>query len=410
MSPEVPLTPSERRHLLELVERRFGIRCSDYGASRLGAAVARLLVTTNSRTPVELMQLLNDRADPSWMQTLVEYLTVGETYFLRDAAQIAAFRERILPDILARRQTERRLRFWSAGCSTGEEVYSLAILLTQASLVEGWDIQLSGTDINRESLRIAREGRYSAWSFRTTPQAVRDRYFEPTDMGWQLNEPIRRMARFGWMNLGADVLTLPTTDLDLIMCRNVTIYFDDTASQRLYRSLIDALAPGGWLLLGPSDPLPADRDRLERVEYGGAVVWRKAAVARPAPEPAVRPVTPTRMPKPRLVTPSRPIVKAQGSADELEAGLLALEAGSVRSAVDWLRRATFRDPGSAVAQFALARAYAESGDRLRAQAALQHSQRLLAALPSDGLVPGSDSMSVDTLRQAVHVYLMGLAA
>jgi Flp pilus assembly protein TadD len=118
------------------------------------------------------------------------------------------------------------------------------------------------------------------------------------------------------------------------------------------------------------------------------------------------PATPTRT----LRAVARPRLAIKDGRDELEAGLLALEAGSARTALDWLRRATFRDPDSAVAQFALAKAYADTGDRLRAHAALLHTRRLLAALAGDGLVPGSDSMSVDSLRQAVHTFLDGLAA
>src|SRR5439155_17272183 len=140
-----------------------------------------------------------------------------------------------------------------------------------------WDVLLVGTDVNRESLRIAREGKYPAWSFRATPDEIRSRYFLASDTGWRLTDSIRRMTRFAWMNLGADSLMPPSPELDLIMCRNVTIYFDAAATQRLYQALVRALAPGGWLMLGPSDPVPADRGGLERVEVEGAVLWRRLA-------------------------------------------------------------------------------------------------------------------------------------
>jgi chemotaxis protein methyltransferase CheR len=276
------------------------------------------------------------------------------------------------------------------------------MVLTEAKLTAGWDISLVGADLNRESLRVAGEGHYPAWSFRTTPDSIRDRYFEPLETGWRVIDPIRRMASFAWANLGADPFMPPSHDLDLILCRNVTIYFNDAATQRLYRGLVSALAPGGWMILGPADPLPTDRRGLERVECAGAVVWRRVASRRSAEPPA----TPTRT----LRAIARPRLAIKDGRDELEAGLLALEAGSARTALDWLRRATFRDPDSAVAQFALAKAYADTGDRLRAHAALLHTRRLLAALAGDGLVPGSDSMSVDSLRQAVHTFLDGLAA
>jgi chemotaxis protein methyltransferase CheR len=408
MTANVVLTPDERGRLLELVDAGFGIRGSGYAATRLDEAMRTILPRTDAPNVAQLLGSLQDQPNRRWLSDLVEQLTVGETYFLRDASQLAALRERILPDLVARRQSERRLRLWSAGCSTGEEVYSVAMLLREANLTPSWDISLIGTDVNRAALRVAREGQYAAWSFRAMPDSVRDRYFEPVASGWQLSSEIRYMARFAWMNLGADPPLPPSYDLDLIICRNVTIYFNASATQRLYRTLVAALAPGGWLLLGPSDPLPTDRRGLERVECAGAVAWRRVATPRPAASPTVRRRAHVSSKAIRVLP--RPRITIAERRDELEAGLLALEAGSTRSAVDWLRRATFRDPESAVAQFALAQAYVDSGDRPRAQVAFRHTRRLLAPLEGNGLVPGSDSMSVQSLRQTIETFLVGLAA
>ncbi len=400
------LTPHERSQLLELVDHEFGIRGSEYGASRLDDAVNAILPESGCASPSDLLASFVAGTPPRWLYRLVEYLTVGETYFFRDPAQIAALRELILPDLVRQRSSDRRLRVWSAGCSTGEETYTLAILLRETTAISGWDVQLVGTDLNRESLRHARDARYAAWSFRATPDPLRDRYFEPVvgDSRWRLIEPIRRMARFTWMNLGADQIVPPAAELDLVVCRNVTIYFDDQATQRLYRGLVAALAPGGWLMLGPSDPLPADRQGLERVDVSDAVVWRRVQPARPAPRPSLPKRTVNAEPRP----PSMVIPPGDGR-QELEAGLLALEAGKTAEAVDCLRRATFRDPRSAVAQFALARAYLEIGDQARAHAALVQTRRLLATLPGDALVPDSDAVPVETLRQAVQTHLEALA-
>jgi chemotaxis protein methyltransferase CheR len=215
------------------------------------------------------------------------------------------------------------------------------------------------------------------------------------------------MVRFAWLNLGgADALMPPSADLDLIMCRNVTIYFDDVATQRLYRVLVDALAPGGWLMLGPSDPIPADRVGLERVDVAGAVLWRRTSHPQRLKTP--KKLRPVGVPVPLTVTVTTHAAPlADGQAD-LEAGLLALEAGASVTALEWLRRATFRYPDSPVAQFALARAYDQNGDATRAQTALVRARRLLAPLADDSLVPGSDALLVAVLRQTVHTYLAGL--
>ncbi len=401
---EGDFSEEERQQVLDLIQRRFGIRDSEYGASRIEAAVRRVLPSTEHTNVRDLLTSLTDEASPRWLFELVQYLTVGETYFRRDPAQIKALRETILPDVFARNQTHRRLRVWSAGCSTGEEVYTLAILLLERTLVAEWDIALVGTDVNRESLRVARDALYPAWSFRSTPEEVRERYFEPVGDAWRLTDEVRRMARFAWMNLGADQLLPPVTAADLVVCRNVTIYFDDAATQRLYRTLISALAPGGWLMLGPSDPVPSDTRDLERVEAAETVLWRRMAAPRPE-----RPRTPVpgsvRPPTPHIRPPVRRTPTAALAGNELETGLLALEAGSPGTALEWLRRATFRQPDSALAQFALGRVYVALGDRPRALAAFVHTRRLLDALAGDELVPGSESLAVATLRQTVAGFL-----
>jgi chemotaxis protein methyltransferase CheR len=402
------LSPELRAQFLELIDRHFGIRQSEYGIGRIQEAIERVLPRTPCQTAQELLGVLSRGKHADWLDSIVEHLTVGETYFFRDPAQLAALREVILPALIETRASERRLRIWSAGCSTGEEPYTFALLLREMPALDDWQLSLHGTDVNRASLRVAREARYVAWSFRATPDDLRSRFFEPVGNRWQMVDSIRSMVRFGWTNLAADPLVPPAVDLDLIACRNVTIYFDDAATQRLYRALIASLAPGGWLMLGPSDPLPAERDLLERFEVRNAVLWRRRA----APV-AVRAVTPApRVAKPVLPRPK--IQKQEGvpasAKAELEAGLLALEAGSAGTALEWLRRATFREPHSPLAQFALGRAYLGAGDAPRAVAALLHAQRLLTTLDDQAHVPGSDDMSVETLRQAVQTHLSALEA
>jgi chemotaxis methyl-accepting protein methylase len=400
------LSPAERQTFLDIVDRQFGIRGSDYGAGRLDQAVSEALSATGTRTPGELLEALSSDASPKWLYDLVEHLTVGETYFMRDPAQVAAMREVILPDLITRRARERRLRMWSAGCSTGEEPYTLAILLHEKHVAD-WDLTLVGTDVNRASLRAARAARYPVWSLRSTPEHVRDRYFEPDEDEWRLIEPVRKIVRFAWMNLGGASLMPPATELDLIVCRNVTIYFDDAATQRLYRALVSALAPDGWLMLGPSDPMPSDRSGLERVETNRTVLWRRRPLPRAALQPSRRPA---RMRQGSSREELKSLPSRASIVAELEAGLVALETGSTEAALDALRRATFRDPNSIVGHFGLARAYLAAGDPSRAQAALLHTRRLLAPLAPDACVPDTDSMVVETLRQTIQSYLDGMRA
>ena len=401
------ITSAQRSEFLGVVDRYFGIRVSDYAAQRLDHAINRVLPTTTCSTPAELLETLGTGKQERWLSDVVEYLTVGETYFFRDPSQITALRDTVLPEMFERRATERRLRIWSAGCSTGEELYTLAILVLDRGFDRGaaWDVLLVGTDVNRESLRLAREGRYSARSFRATPDDIRERYFEPADHDWRPIEPVRRMTRFAWANLGADHLVPPAGELDLIMCRNVTIYFDELATQRLYVALISALAAGGWLMLGPSDAVPVDRSELERVDLNDAVLWRRVVPvkrAKRAPKQRVlaRPVAiPSRLPG---------VPGLDDGRIELNAGLLALEAGSAVWALESLRRATFRDPASVLGQFALATAYLDNGEFAHARAALLQTRRLLMPLAGDAFVAGADSLPVETLRQAIATRLVAI--
>ncbi len=420
-----PMTPELRTSYLDLVDRNFGIRESDYGSSRIDDAISHVLPRTTCADAGALFEVLSSGDQADWLDMVVQYLTVGETYFMRDPAQIAALRGTILPEMVERRAADRRLRLWSAGCSTGEEPYTLAILLHEQTVLDDWEVLLYGTDVNRDSLRHAREARYPAWSFRATPETFRQRYFQPHGNMWRLAESVRRLVRFGWSNLAAEPFAAPSNDFDLIVCRNVTIYFDDATTQRLYRALVASLAPGGWLMLGSSDPLPADRTELQRVDASDTVLWRRPSVA-PVARVSRLPATPrptaararlalptagrahSARGKPSVPTP--PVAQpapTNGRAD-LEAGLLALEAGSAASALEWLRRATFRDPHSPLGQFALARAYLGVGDAARAHAALLHTQRLLHELAGEEIVPDSDAMPVETLRQAVETHLLAM--
>jgi hypothetical protein len=154
--------------------------------------------------------------------------------------------------------------------------------------------------------------------------------------------------------------------------------------------------------------MPADQGDLERVEVHDTVLWRKALKAQPKPSPVARVDNPKRTALREPASP-REVPTGHGQA-ELEAGLLALEAGSLSTAVEWLRRATFRNPDSIVGQFALGRAYVVTGDLPRAQAALVQTRRLLAPLGGEEFVPGSDSLMVETLRQTIQTHLERLHA
>ena len=215
-------------------------------------------------------------------------ITIGETFFFRYAEQFAALRDTILPGLLATRAQERRLRIWSAGCSTGAEPYSIAILLHEllGVALPSWDIAITGTDISADALAVAREAEYGRWALRTMPAEDRIRWFRHTpakpgatrEGGYRLRPEFRAMVRFERQNLlGLTDGTVPETvsGFDLILCRNVLIYFSAETVFRIVRGFGDRLAPGGWLLIGHAEPNPAFAGWLSPVNLPGTVAYRR---------------------------------------------------------------------------------------------------------------------------------------
>jgi chemotaxis protein methyltransferase CheR len=212
---------------------------------------------------------------------LAGHLTIGETYFFREQKSFDILENSILPKLIAsRRGREQRLRIWSAGCSTGEEPYSLAILLSR--LIpdpQGWQITILATDINPRALAKAVHGVYSDWSFRGVPQWVRQRYFVKTPNGHdELQHAVRRMVTFSVLNLAEDnypSLSTNTNAMDIILCRNVLMYFEPTQQQKVIRSFQRSLLEGGWLVVSPCETSPAFSACFETVMFPDAVFYKR---------------------------------------------------------------------------------------------------------------------------------------
>lgn len=218
---------------------------------------------------------------PDW-EAVLEHLTIGETYFFRNRAQFDALEQQIWPELLDRKAALRNLRIWSAGCATGEEPYSLAMSLNDRIPDESWQVSILATDINALFLNRAREGLYSAWSFRETPDVVRDRFFTPEQNRWRLRAEIRRKVLFARLNLaeaGYPSVVNGTCALDLIVCRNVMIYFDEATIRQVVGRFYAALAPGGWLVVGHAEPQASIYHQFEVHNFPHTVIYRKSLKA-----------------------------------------------------------------------------------------------------------------------------------
>ena len=218
---------------------------------------------------------------------LGRHLTNGETYFFREPAALDALREEVLPALIeARRSERRRLRLWSAGCATGEEPYTLAMLLEAlVPDLDTWDVTLLGTDINPDFLRVAERAAYRTWSFRGVAPGLRERFFHASSIDrFELDARVRRRVSFAWLNLAGDDYPTPlnrTNAMDVILCRNVLMYLDPDCARRAVRRFADALGERGWLIVAASECSLPIFDAYEPVRRHGAVLFRKRSRVEP---------------------------------------------------------------------------------------------------------------------------------
>jgi chemotaxis protein methyltransferase CheR len=216
----------------------------------------------------------------SELENAVEVLTTNETYFFREEYQLKAFAEEVLP-VLRSRAAERgtrHLSIWSAGCSTGEEAYTLAMIIDRSGLFRDWDVRIFGNDISRRVLQRARAATYRPSSFRAMPPGY-DRYFIETPEGRQVHPRIRAMCHFGHINLLNHGRTAVVGKVDAIFCRNVLIYFDDMSRRRVVDTFFQRLERGGYLFLGHSESLLNLSTSFELVHLSTDLAYR-----RPNPE------------------------------------------------------------------------------------------------------------------------------
>ena len=255
--------PRERWHDLER-----GIRSAapELGFKDVESCIRWLISSPLTRNQIEI---------------LASHLTVGETYFFRDKRSFEILEEHILPELIrSRRGTEQRLRIWSAGSATGEEPYSIAILLNKIIPdLKDWNVTILATDINPHFLQRASEGTYSEWSFRDTPRWLKERYFKKTEASrFEIRTPVKQMVTFSYLNLAED--TYPsflnnTNAMDIIFCRNVLMYLAPERARRVIRNLYRSLVDGGWLIVSPSETSHVLFSQFVTVNFPSVILYKK---------------------------------------------------------------------------------------------------------------------------------------
>ena len=269
--------PAEEFRLLQdLVASRFGIVIDDGRGHFLADRLTPRLRALGLGSYAEYYShLKSSPRSVDELAHLVTLITNNETYFFREDGQLQIFAREVLPDLQRRKIKERRLRIVSAGCSSGEEPYTLAMLLVESGLFSpDWDMQIIGVDLDAQILSRAGRGLYAARSFQVTPPQLRDRYFRPREDRWQVRDLLVRLCHFRQGN----ILALPEVvadEVDVLFCRNVLIYFTHEAVARAVNGFSALLAPHGSLFLGHAETLSRIKSEFLPHVRPGAVVYRR---------------------------------------------------------------------------------------------------------------------------------------
>jgi len=265
------ILPENYRFLREYIHSQVGIVLEDNKHYLFESRLAPIVKQHGLGSINDLCVLLRTKRDVALGHQVVEAMTTNETYFFRDPAQYEAIRTVLLPKLKQERADTRKLRFWSAASSTGQEAYTLAMLLLENGF-QGWNIQILGTDFSEKVVERARCGIYQQIEVnRGLPAALLIKYFRRTGLDWQLGEQVRKMVRFETIDLRQSMRALGP--FDLVFCRNVMIYFDNETKRNIVKEIYSTLFRGGWLLLGGSETAFSLEERFDRQAVGTVSVY-----------------------------------------------------------------------------------------------------------------------------------------
>lgn len=268
------------------LEKKLGPISKNFGFESVKPCLEWLITTPFTQTNLNI---------------LATHLTIGETYFFRDERLFQILKKRILPDLIHLHQQSKHLRIWSAACCTGEEPYSIAILLNQILPDPSWSIHILGTDINVQFLHQAEKGQYKPWSFRATSDVIKKTYFtDDRSERFTLIPQIRKMVKFRYLNLIEGNYPSSSEDIqamDLIICNNVLIYFSLPFIQKVIHHLVNTLNEGGWLCVTPIEVPYIMDSRLTTIKIDEMTLFKKStkiktiSVSISSPPPAIPPLT-----------------------------------------------------------------------------------------------------------------------
>ncbi|MDR0827414.1 MAG: protein-glutamate O-methyltransferase CheR [Desulfovibrio sp.] len=282
LAGKVRVTDDEFIQLRDFIYQQSGIFIAEARKYLIENRLNNRIRELNLKTFGEYYYYL--RFDPhrrNELTKLFEVITTNETSFWRNPPQLKVFQDVVLTAEIEkiRANRGRRLRIWSAGCSTGEEPYTLAIILHEVlkSEINAWDIKITANDLSEAVLAAARKGVYTDYALRTTPKSIIDTYFIKDGTNYQVDPRLKRLISFGPVNLSDRMLLKRIERSNIVFCRNVIIYFDDEMKRQVIESFYDNLLPGGCMLIGHSESLHNISRAFKPEYHTGTIVYRKEA-------------------------------------------------------------------------------------------------------------------------------------
>jgi chemotaxis protein methyltransferase CheR len=444
---KVVLSDEEFAQLRSLLARSAGLVFDEARRDSVAYCIAERLRATGIEDVASYLPRL---ADPAERQQLLDEVTIQETHFFRNPPQIRALRKYVIPELLKHADTRgRRIRIWSAGCSTGEEPYTIAMLLRELlPTMAGWDVKVVATDVSSRALKAARQGRYGERAVQMASPEDLARFFLPTgDGGYEVRPEVRELVQFRHHNLVTETVPFSADErIDLVLCRNVTIYFSRDTTRALMTRLHTCLRDNGYLFLGHSETLWQVSEDFRLVPLGtgdsAAFVYkrideppddrrgsvlpdRRTEDEGPPPPKPERRVVSRRVPAAALPTPrpgaapSAAVVRgamAEGryddavqaatdlvAAEPLNArghylrGLALVNGGHDHAALVDLRKAVYLDPSSGLGHFLRAGTLARLGDPAAAAREYRAAADTLGSHPEDATAPELGGRSVGEL-------------
>jgi chemotaxis protein methyltransferase CheR len=379
-SAAVELPRSSLARVAELVAAEFGIQARDAHFADLARALEAIRRERGDASPADVAAwLLASPATPEKRDALAHHVTVGETYFFREPKMFEALTHHVLPEIVRRKRDAgvRSLRIWSAGCATGEEAYSIAMTLENMPALDGWDVTISATDINPRFLKTAADAVYPSWSFRGVAPDIQRLYFTAAGKSHALVARMRDRVRFSRLNLARDLQSAAGEfgDFDLIVCRNVLMYFTPAAARAAVGRLAGALARGGWLAVGAAEYSQTMFKDFDQTAVGEALFYRKPPAAaaitlRRRGLERVRKVRSAPRKAQSTETRTTPDVVSRTAARRARA---AADRGALADALQWIDRALAADKMDAALHYLHGQILLEAGNDVAAATALDRA-------------------------------------